>query len=71
MVDIFNVSSKTIGKSLTEIIFFNLTVNECADSNLNECDTNAICADTLLSYNCTCKPGFHDVHGNGSLCEGK
>ena len=67
----FSVKDKTNRRSSSKLMFFTLTVNECADSNLNECDTNAVCNDTLLSYNCTCKSGFHDVFGNGTLCEGK
>ena len=71
IVENFSVKNKINRRSSCKTMFFTLTVNECADSNLNECDTNAVCNDTLLSYNCTCNPGFVDIYGNGTLCEGK
>ena len=40
-------------------------VNECADAKLNNCHSNAICTDTVRSYNCACKPGYE---GNGVSC---
>ncbi|XP_022778804.1 L-rhamnose-binding lectin CSL3-like, partial [Stylophora pistillata] len=38
--------------------------NECT-SGTHDCDANAECNNTLGSYNCTCKDGFH---GNGTRC---
>lgn len=31
---------------------------------------NAVCSNTEGSYNCSCKPGFTDIHGNGTNCTG-
>ncbi|XP_078380532.1 uncharacterized protein LOC144663449 isoform X2 [Oculina patagonica] len=45
---------------------YSLDVNECKDG-LHGCHSNATCNNTIGSYNCTCKPGFH---GNGrNSCE--
>ncbi|XP_028063149.1 putative wall-associated receptor kinase-like 16 [Camellia sinensis] len=44
-------------------------INECANSNMNDCDTNAICIDTPGSYNCTCPHGyFGDGRKDGHGC---
>ncbi|XP_022805413.1 signal peptide, CUB and EGF-like domain-containing protein 2, partial [Stylophora pistillata] len=43
---------------------FILEIDECAD-RINPCDVYAECNNTLGSYNCTCKDGFH---GNGTYC---
>ena len=42
-------------------------VDECADSALNDCDPNATCTDTAVSYECTCNDGFF---GDGTTCQG-
>ena len=39
-------------------------VNECA-KDLHNCHGNAICNDTIGSFNCTCAPG---QQGNGTFC---
>ncbi|KAL9961979.1 hypothetical protein ACROYT_G031028 [Oculina patagonica] len=39
-------------------------IDECS-TNLHGCNANAICHNTMGSYNCTCKPGFK---GNGKNC---
>ncbi|KAL9961999.1 hypothetical protein ACROYT_G031050 [Oculina patagonica] len=39
-------------------------VDECT-TNSHGCDFNAICNNTMGSYNCTCKPGFK---GDGKKC---
>ncbi|XAR55804.1 Non-specific serine/threonine protein kinase, partial [Bertholletia excelsa] len=33
-------------------------IDECVDSNSNDCDANAICINTPGSFNCTCKDGY-------------
>ena len=47
--------------------FFFLDVDECADSTLNNCDSNAACTNTAGSFTCVCKSGFS---GNGTSCTG-
>ncbi|CAH3138251.1 unnamed protein product, partial [Pocillopora meandrina] len=41
-------------------------LDECSDGTHN-CDVNADCNNTLGSYKCSCKDGFH---GNGTNCTG-
>ena len=44
-------------------------VNECQDSELNDCHFNGECTNTAGSFYCSCKPGYQ---GDGvQLCEGK
>ena len=42
--------------------------NECASSETNECDPNALCTNTEGSYVCRCLSGFQ---GDGRNCTGK
>ena len=48
------------------IPFILLDINECAKGTHN-CDVNAVCNNTLGSYNCTCKDEFY---GDGINCTG-
>ena len=43
-------------------------IDECSDPtvDMNDCDSNAECTDTIGSYKCTCKTGFT---GDGKTCE--
>lgn len=43
-----------------------LNVDECTNSSLNDCSTDADCVDTIWAYNCSCKDGFT---GNGVSCK--
>ncbi|XAR55803.1 Non-specific serine/threonine protein kinase [Bertholletia excelsa] len=44
-------------------------IDECVDSNSNDCDANAICINTPGSFNCTCKDGYTgDGRKNGHGC---
>ena len=43
-------------------------IDECADSNLNNCSLNANCSDSIGSYDCTCSAGYV---GDGYFCDGK
>ena len=43
-------------------------IDECASSETNECDTNALCNNTKGSYVCRCVEGFE---GDGQSCTGK
>ena len=49
-----------------EIPFVVSDIDECEDGTHN-CDVNAVCINTLGSYNCTCKDGFY---GDGINCIG-
>ncbi|XP_014064281.2 uncharacterized protein [Salmo salar] len=35
--------------------------DECATPDLNRCDANSLCVNTLNSYTCVCQHGFYDV----------
>ncbi len=39
-------------------------MNEC-DLSMDDCDRNALCEDTIGSFNCTCNYGYD---GNGTSC---
>lgn len=39
-------------------IVVNNDVDECADDNLNNCDPNATCTNTVEGYKCACNAGF-------------
>ena len=41
-------------------------MDECADKT-HDCDMNADCNNTLGSYECSCKDGYHE---NGTNCSG-
>ena len=44
---------------------FNCTdINEC-DNGQNDCDSNAICSNSIGSYSCTCDTGYD---GDGIHC---
>lgn len=49
-------------------VFRLVDVNECANEETNECDTNALCTNTNGSYVCRCTKGFK---GDGRNCTGK
>ena len=42
-------------------------VDECANPETNECDTNAECSNTEGSYTCNCLTGYQ---GDGKSCAG-
>jgi len=43
-------------------------VDECSDSSLNFCGTEATCVNNPGSYTCTCNDGYV---GDGFICSGK
>ena len=53
-------------KVISLYLFASLDIDECS-ADTNPCDKNAICANNIGSYSCTCKQGFT---GNGTTCEG-
>ena len=40
-------------------------IDECADSNLNDCHTNAVCNNVIGGYNCLCSNGYNDEGSDG------
>ena len=42
-------------------------IDECIDSNDNNCSSNANCTDIIGSYYCTCHNGYT---GDGFICDG-
>ena len=46
-------------------LYFIVEINECLES-WDVCDKNAVCIDTLESYECRCKVGYHE--GIGKEC---
>lgn len=53
------VHSKFIG--LFEIDFCR-DIDECSDPELNKCDRNSKCVNTIGSYKCRCLPGYKRVN---------
>ena len=45
-----------------------IDVDECASSELNECDPKALCTNSEGSYICRCLSGYQ---GDGRSCTGK
>ena len=66
------MAAKTLVARICEMNFIPIIftvvidIDECIDGTYR-CDVNAECNNTLGSYNCTCKDGFH---GNGTNCTG-
>ena len=48
-------------------LFITQDIDECADSNLNNCDTDATYTNTDGSYQCVCNIGYA---GDGTTCQG-
>ena len=40
-----------------------IDIDEC--TNFNDCDPHSVCNNSIGSYSCTCRAGYH---GNGTLC---
>lgn len=53
-------------KPLFTIIFI-ADIDECASSESNNCDVNALCTNAEGSYICRCKKGYE---GDGLYCNG-
>ena len=44
-----------------------IDIDECSDGQ-HGCHDNATCANSEGGYECSCKTGFDDVTGNGTVC---
>ena len=52
----------------TDIVpYINTDIDECRSSDLNTCDINARCDNTMGSFVCTCNPGFTSDDMNGCI----
>ena len=56
----------TVSFSLAVIPFLS-DVNECTAGS-HTCDVNAVCINTVDSFDCTCQEGFD---GDGTICASK
>ena len=45
-----------------------IDIDECAEDETNDCDSNALCTNNEGSYVCRCKGGYS---GDGKNCSGK
>ena len=50
-----------------KLFYTSSDTDECASSQSNECEPNALCTNTEGSYICRCVKGFS---GDGTICEG-
>ena len=50
----------------TQVLFYSSDIDEC-ELGTHTCNSNASCADTDGSFNCTCGEGFE---GDGFICTG-
>ena len=57
----------SLSRKVRLTLYLCIDINECSDNSEN-CDVNAICNNTVGSYNCTCNPGYT---GNGTTCTGE
>ena len=48
-----------------QLILYCTDTDECASNSANNCSSNALCINTMGSYNCSCKNGFS---GDGYTC---
>ena len=48
-------------------LFYLIDIDECA-TGVDNCDSEATCANTVGSFSCTCNRGYH---GDGTTCTGK
>ena len=66
----FNCSSTLLSLMYAIVdfsVFLVSDIDECGDSNLNNCSEIANCTDTVGSYECMCSEGYT---GDGFSCEG-
>lgn len=54
---------------IDQILMFScIDIDECASLEINVCDDNALCMNTIGSYSCSCKDGYEK---RGGICQGK
>lgn len=52
---------------ICQFLKFAVDIDECANDDENDCDTNALCTNTEGSYVCRCMKGYK---GDGQNCAG-
>ena len=59
--------SSVILEGFLNFLSFLVDQDECQNASTNNCDKNAMCNNTVGSFECFCKEGFT---GNGRTCQG-
>ncbi|CAH1773875.1 unnamed protein product [Owenia fusiformis] len=65
------LGNSTIFASSTTSALIVSDIDECASSELNDCDANAICSNSAGSFTCSCNSGFSDIPATnrpGRIC---
>lgn len=71
-----NLINKHINRLLIfHVSQFHLDINECSDSNLNDCSEEGLCFNVFGTYLCKCRTGYvdpfvHDERKSGRKCSG-
>ena len=61
------VNEHSVALSVGDCIYVGTDIDECTEE-LDLCDSNANCTNTVGSYTCMCNPGYS---GDGIVCSSK